>query len=192
MRAREFTTEAHHYRMATQKMGNWKVHLDSHAVVTMADRDIDSGSVINILGFACRNVPELGTIPLGKGAYFQDTNTLISLYLKRSDHYPDEITLETVLSPDMRPTPPLFRRPVPPAPRDMQDNALVRANKQAMKQKTQARGRDAVSQDIESMMPTLKASMNQPPAPDAPLNREQRRAWSKYLQKNKYLKGVIE
>ncbi len=56
MRAKEFVTEAHHYRMATQKMGNWKVHLDSHAVVTMADRDIDSGSVINILGFACRNV----------------------------------------------------------------------------------------------------------------------------------------
>ena len=192
MRAREFTTEAHHYRMTTQRMGYWKVHLDSHAVVTIADREIDSGSVMNILEFACRNVPELKTIPLGKGAYFQDTNTLISLYLKRSDHYPDEITLETVLSSDMRPTPPLFRRSVPPTPRNMQDTARMKANKQAMKQKTQALGRDVVSQDIESMMPDLKAAMNQPPAPDAPLNREQRRAWNKYLQKNKYLKGIIE
>ena len=190
MRAREFVTEAHHYRMATQQMGPWTVHIDSHAFVTMADRSISPGDVVNMLSFACRSVPEIKTIPRGKGAYFQDTNTMISIYIKRSDSYPNELTLETVLPPEMAPTPPLFRRPVPP--HDMRDTPLIKSGQQAMRQKIQSVGRDAVSQDVESMMPAMQASMNQPPAPDAPLNREQRRAWSKYLQKNKYLKGVIE
>lgn len=192
MRANEFVTEAHHYRMITQKMGPWTVHIDSHAFVTVADRGIGLADVVNILSFACFNVPELKTIPRGKGAYFQDTNTLISLYIKRSDHYPNELTLETVLSPDMRPTPPLFRRSVPA--HTIQEPANVTAGQANMQKRIQAVGRDAVSQDVESMMPAVNAKINQPQAaePPAALNREQRRAWAKYLQKNKDIKGALE
>ena len=185
MRARAFTTEAHHYRMITGSMGPWTVHIDSHAFVTVADRGIKLADVVNILTFACLRVPELKTIPLGKGAYFQDTNTLISLYLKRSDHYPNEITLETVLSPDMRPTPPLFRRAV--LSHNIKEPKHVTSGQQAMRQKIQSVGRDAVSQDVESMMPAFNAKTN---ALGIPQNREERRALDKYLQKNKKIKGV--
>lgn len=178
MRAQEFVNEAHHYRIGSQEIGQWTVHIDSHALVTIAHRDIQLGDVINILTFACKYVPELKTIPRGKGAYFQDTNSLISIYIRRSEHYPNELTLETVLEPSMRPSPPLFRRPVPPTPQDLQDTPELRANKAAMRKHTQAQGRDAVSQDIEGMMPGIRdyAIRKSAAAPEVPLNREQRRA----------------
>ena len=136
MRAQEFITEAHHHRIASQELGQWTVHIDSHALVTIADRDIQLGDVINILTFACKYVPELKTIPRGKGAYFQDTNSLVSIYIRRSEHYPNELTLETVLGPKMAPSPPLFRRSVPPTPRDLQDTPSLRASKAAMRKHT--------------------------------------------------------
>lgn len=181
MRATEFTTEAHHYRMATQQIGLWTVHIDSHAFVTIADRDIPLGDVVNILTFACKYVPELSTIPRGKGAYFQDTNTLVSIYIKRSANYPNELTLETVLGPNMKPSAPLFRRPVPP--HDMPDNSTIKAGKAAMRRRTQSSGRDAVSQDIEGLMPAIKTNTNRIAPAEVPLNRQQRRALNKYQQK---------
>lgn len=183
MRAQEFVTEAHHHRIGSQEIGQWTVHIDSHALVTIADRDIQLGDVVNILTFACKYVPELKTIPRGRGAYFQDTNTLVSVYIRRSEHYPNELTLETVLSPNMKPSAPLFRRPVPPTPQDMQDTPALKAQKAAMRRDTQAQGRDAVSQDIEGMMPDIRAYAARPRSAEAPLNREQRRALNKYLPK---------
>jgi hypothetical protein len=182
MRASEFITEAHHHRIGSQEIGQWTVHIDSHALVTIADRDIQLGDVINILTFACKYVPELKTIPRGKGAYFQDTNSLVSIYIRRSEHYPNELTLETVLGPKMTPSPPLFRRSVPPTPQDLQDTPSLRASKAAMRKHTQAQGRDAVSQDIEGMMPAIKdySARRSAAAPEVPLNREQRRALNKY------------
>jgi hypothetical protein len=47
-----------------------------------------------------------------------------------------------------------------------------------MRKHTQAQGRDAVSQDIEGMMPGIRdyAIRKSAAAPEVPLNREQRRA----------------
>ena len=182
MRADEFLNEAHHHRIITRQIGTWTVHIDTHLIATIADRDIVVGDVVNILSFACRYVPELKTIPLGKGAYFQDTNTLVSLYLKRSQHYPNEITLETVLSPTQAPTPPLFRRSVPQ--HDMPDTPKIKAGKEMMRQYTQTLGRDAVSQDLETLAPKINAKQYYTaPETEVPLNREQRRALNKYLRK---------
>lgn len=181
MRAEEFITEAHHHRMGTQQIGQWTVHVDTHALVSAADRDIATGDMVNIAEFAFKYVPELKTIPRGKGAYFQDTNTLISLYIKRSANYPNEFTIETVLGPDMRPSPPLFRRSVPPTPEWMQDTPKDKAARAAMRRDTRALGRDAVSQDIEGMMPQIRNySLKKSMSTEVPLNREQRRALKKY------------
>jgi hypothetical protein len=191
MKITEIITEAHHHRMGSSQIGQWMVHIDTHAFVTLSSRNVSVGDAMNILNFACKYVPELKTIPRGKGAYFQDTNSLISLYLKRSKDYPMDITLETVLDSSMKPTPPLFRRPVPPTPEDMQDTPNMKAGAELMRQQVQAKGRDAVSQDIEGMMPAMnayRAGQEHKPDPDyvvEPQNREQRRAFDKYLRKKR-------
>ena len=182
--------EAHHSRLITHQMGDWTVHFDSHLMATIPDRRIPLADVVNIISYACLLVPELKTIPRGKGAYFQDTNTLISIYIRRNQHYPNELTVETVLSPDMRPTPPLFRRSVPP-----HDMKVPKGHDKMMDyyhKKSQQYGRDAVSQDLENQkfgqnQTDLRPEMLSPEALDvlrSRLNREQRRTLDKYLKKH--------
>lgn len=192
MRASEFITEAHHSRMLTWKLGTWTVHIDSHAFVSLPERDIALHDFVNILTFACKYVPELKDIPRGKGAYFQDTNTLVSLYLRRSQHYPSEITVETALGPNMKPKPPLFRRSVPPP--DYQDTDDMKRTAVSMRDRTMTHGRDKVSQDIEDLIPTIEKHLaaheytpDMPsPSPSMPaLNRADRRTLQKYLRKQK-------
>ena len=52
-----------------------------------------------------------------------------------------------------------------------------------MRQRTQSLGRDAVSQDIEGLMPTIKTNTIRIAPAEVPLNRQQRRALNKYQQK---------
>jgi hypothetical protein len=195
MKITEIITEAHHSRLVTHKMGDWTVHFDSHLMATIPDRQIPLEDVVNITTYAClRYADELRTIPRGKGAYFQDTNTLISIYIRRNQHYPNEITVETVLSPDMKPTPPLFRRPIP-----SHGLTIDKQHQKTMdyyRQQTQARGRDAVSQDLETakfgqgpreMKPELM-SKEELDIMRQKMNREQRRMLDKYLRK----KGLAE
>ena len=186
MKIKEVVTEAHHSRLISKKIGEWTVHLDSHLMATIPARRIPLEDVVNIIDYACLEVPELKTIPRGKGAYFQDTNTNLSIYIRRNQHYPDQITIETVLSPDMTPSPPLFRRAVPA--HDFKFNKKHQERMDYYYQQAQERGRDAVSQDLE----TAVLNRDKKPEEMSPeeidnfrqtLNREQRRALDKRLRK---------
>lgn len=168
MKSYEFLKEAHHSIVATSKIGPWNVQIDSHAMVTLPERDISVATFSNIITHMCFMPNLLDSIPIGRGAYFQDTNSLVSLYLTRVGG--DTIRVETALSPDMKPKPPLFRRPVPvstikSSKKDKEAAKLIRA-------KTLSHGRDAVSQDFEKNMST-------------PLNREQRRSMQKRIRRSK-------
>ena len=192
MKIKEVVTEAHHSRLISKKIGEWTVHLDSHLMATIPARRIPLADVVNLINYACLEVPELKTIPRGKGAYFQDTNTNLSIYIRRNQHYPDQITIETVLSPDMTPTPPLFRRSVPA--HDFKMNKTHQERMDYYHQQAQERGRDAVSQDLE----TAVLNRGKKPEDMSPeeidklrqkMNREQRRSLDKYLRKkNRTLK----
>lgn len=191
MKVKDIITEAHHSILITEKIGKWTVHIDSHALASIPERNVSLGDVVNILNFFCKYVPEIDTIPRGKGAYVQDTNTLISLYIRRSKNYPTELILETVLSPSMKPSPPLFRRSVPPTPDDMKDSPELKSTMAATRRQTLTRGRDAVSQDLETLKPKINAMKlsKQYDSPQSnsepPLNREQRRAMAKMMRKQK-------
>jgi hypothetical protein len=65
----------------------------------------------------------------------------------------------------------------------MPDTSTIKAGKAAMRQRTQSSGRDAVSQDIEGLMPAIKTNTNRIAPAEVPLNRQQRRALNKYQQK---------
>jgi hypothetical protein len=166
MRAKEFINEAYHSKLVTSKIGDWNVHVDSHAFVSHVDRNITLGVFTNIITSACLMAsPELEKIPRGTGAFIQDINTKISIYVSKSKSFPRDITVETVLSPTMTPKEPVIRIDAPPntikeLPRTVKATS-------ALKKDIQAKGRDEVAQ-------TLIA----PP----PMNREQRRAWKKKMR----------
>jgi len=189
MLVNEIITEAHHSRLATQKIGPWTVHFDSHLMATIPARQISLPDITNIITYACITcAADLKTIPRGAGAFFQDTNTLISIYIRRNQHYPDQLTIETVLSPEMTPKPPLFRRPVPP--HNMKINKNDEKRMAYYHQQVQLRGRDAVSQDLENAkFGQKKPELMSPVELDKlrqQMNREQRRELDRYLRK----KGV--
>lgn len=188
MKIKEIVAEAHHSRLTTAPIGKWNVHIDTHLFVTAAARDISTSTTSNIITYAFTMVPEIEKIPRGQGAFFQDTNTLISIYILRSKSYPNEFTVQTILSPEMKISPPLFRRPVPPA--YWEDTPEMKAGAELIRQQVKAKGRDAVSQDLENMKPKIDARMKLsqrisdildevPPA----TNRAERRALLKYAQK---------
>ena len=189
MRASEFVTEtAHHSRMYTAPVGKWNVHIDTHQIVTAAARNIPASVASNIIRYAFTKVPDIETIPRGKGAFFQDTNTLISIYIFRSKNYPNEFTVETILSPEMKISPPYFRAAVPPT--GLTDPPGVQAGQEFIRQQVQARGRDAVSQDMELMKPKFDAYLKRQEkiqdmldAYPHPTNRAERRALVKHLSK---------
>lgn len=174
MRANEFITEAHHHRVLTHKIGKWTVHFDSHLMATIPARDIPLEFAIYMINYVFWNIPDIDTIPRGKGAYIQDTNSLVSIYIKRSQSYPTEFTVETILAPSMKPTPPLFRRPVPPNPKFSQDNKKQKEKMAKFKKDAEERGRDAVSQDLSQSMDNFKK-----------LNRKQRREFLRAVKSKK-------
>jgi hypothetical protein len=172
MRAKEFITEAHHSILKTLRIGPWIAHIDSHAVVSMTTRNISPLDFSNIVTYACMFPNILDTIPIGKGAYFQDVNTMISVYLHRLSV--DEIRVETVLSPSMKPTPPMFRRPVPISNRKLDPKVKQAQEKMAQRiQQYGPDGRDIVSQEISTLTPVLN------------LNRADRREYSRFVKRKK-------
>jgi hypothetical protein len=167
MKVHEIINEAHHSILASFPAGPWKVEIDSHAMVSQVDRNIPLHIFTAIITYMCSLPDVLPTIPVGRGAYFQDTNTRISIYVTRTAD--KTIRVETVLSPAMMPKSPLFRRPVPawqPKGRQPDDLAPMQAD-------IKARGRDAVSQDLEQLKPLM------------PVNREQRRQFAKQMRRVK-------
>jgi hypothetical protein len=165
MKISEIILEAHHSILATTKIGPWNVQFDSHAFASIANRGIPPEDYTNIASYMCFLPDVFPTVPVGRGAYFQDTNTRISIYATRVTK--DTIRIETVLGPDMQPKPPLFRRPVPPSTvkhKNPLDLSQLRA-------RTQVLGRDAVSQELEKIKPLM------------PVNRAERRKFSKFAKK---------
>jgi hypothetical protein len=167
MKINEILTEAHHSIMASFPAGAWKVEIDSHAMVSQVDRNIPLHKFTSIITYMCSLPDVLPTIPVGRGAYFQDTNTRISVYVTRTAD--KTVRVETVLSPDMKPKAPLFRRPVP----DWQPKGYKPDNLTPMQADIKARGRDAVSQDLEQLRPLM------------PVNRAQRRQFAKTMRRFK-------
>jgi hypothetical protein len=155
MRASEFITEAHHSILKTMTIGSWNVLIDSHAVVSMASRGVSPIDFSNIITYACIYPDIAATIPVGKGAYFQDVNTMVSIYLHRLGE--NQLRIETVLGPDMKPKPPMFRRPVPNTI-NKKVSAKFQQSQDKMAQAVQKYGRDAVSQEMSTYAPLL--SMN--------------------------------
>ena len=167
MKVHEILNEAHHSILTSFLAGPWKVEIDSHALVSRAERNIPLHTFTAIITYMCSLPDVLPTIPVGRGAYFQDTNTRISIYVTRTAD--KTVRVETVLSPSMRPKAPLFRRPVPawqPKVHKPDDLAPMQAD-------IKARGRDAVSQDLEQLKPLM------------PVNREQRRQFDKIMRRVK-------
>ena len=167
MRAAEFTTEAHHSILKVIQMGPWRVHIDTHAIVSATARSVDVADFSNIVSYATHVPNTLNTIPVGKGAYFQDVNTMISIYIHRLSE--DELRVETVLGPDMRPTQPMFRRPVPPHNRKV--DPRLKQSQDAMRKQTQQHGRDTISQRLADIKPIVN------------MNRSDRRAFKRMVKK---------
>jgi len=168
MKISELLCEAHHSLFHTQEIGPWKVLIDSHFIVSLAHKGVRLEDASHILAYSCVLPDVWQTVPIGKGAYFQDANTWISLYIKRIG--PNELRLETVLPPSEKPKPPMFRRLVPKSTYTIKpkDQKMI----SQMGAETKLRGRDAVSQEIENLLNT-------------PMNREQRRRLEKRLRTKK-------
>lgn len=170
MKITEIVLEAHHYVHKTIQIGSWTVHLDSHAIVSAAHRNVPFEVLTNIISYLCFMPDVLPTFPVGRGAYFQDTNTLVSIFVKRISE--NDVRIETVLGSDMKPKPPLFRRPVPANTKSAPAN--LKQIEKHLHKASQEQGRDAVSQDIESGAHFAKN-----------LNREQRRRLEKIQRRSK-------
>jgi len=166
MRASEFITEAHHSIYKTVNIGPWRVQIDTHAITSMAARDVSASDFSDIVTYACGYPNIVDTIPIGKGAYFQDVSSMISVYFHRLSE--NEIRVETVLSPDMKPKPPMFRRPVPKTNR--KPTPAMQKRTEYMAQQTRELGRDAVSQKLATI---------------ANMNRADRRALSRASKRKK-------
>jgi hypothetical protein len=167
MRIKEILTEAHHSIVKTLRIGPWQVQLDSHFLVSVAHKGIDIKTATSIVTYSALQPDIYQTVPVGKGVFYQDVNTMISIYVHRVNQ--NTIRVETVLPPSEIPKPPMFRRPVPPneTPRNPDvDRAVDYIRKQS-----QLKGRDAVSQEIEKIKPYID------------LNRAQRRKLYKPIRK---------
>ena len=152
MRASEFITEAHHGILKTVTVGPWSVQIDTHAAVSLASRGVSPSTFTDIVTYACSSPNIVDTIPIGKGAYFQDVNTMVSIYLHRLSQ--NEIRVETVLGPDMKPKPPLFRRSVPNTNNVKLDPKFLNGQNK-LAQDIQQYGRDDISKRISAVAPIL-------------------------------------
>ena len=147
MRANEFISEAHHSILNTVTRGPWSVQIDTHAVASMASRGVSPSDFSDIVNYACKAPDTLNTIPIGKGVYFQNINNMVSVYILRLSE--NEIRVETVLGPDMKPKPPMFRRPIPSTTR--KPSPRMQQNLDYMARQAQELGRDAVSQKLATI-----------------------------------------
>ncbi len=170
MKILEIIQEAHHSIINTIKMGRWTVHLDSHAMVSVAHKGVSLEHFSNIISYSCFLPNVYETVPIGKGVFFQDVNTMISIYVHRLAE--NELRVETVLPPSEIPKPPMFRRPVPIT--DQKPTSKITKSMNAMRAASQERGRDAVSQDLEKLAPIYQN-----------LNREERRKMYKMMRRSK-------
>lgn len=168
MKITEIINEAHHSIAGTFKIGPWTIYFDSHALVSVAHKEVSLADFTNIVSYSCTLPDVYPTIPIGKGAYFQDVNTMISIYVTRLSRF--ELRVETVLPKTQIPKPPMFRRPVPPA--SFKDNKRVGATLASLKADSLVRGRDAVSQDMEKNLAT-------------PKNRAERRQLDKLMRRSR-------
>jgi hypothetical protein len=94
---------------------------------------------------------------------------MVSVYLHRLSE--NEIRVETVLGPDMKPKPPMFRRPVPSS--NKKTTRVMQQNLDHMARQAQQHGRDAVSQKLAAW------------APYTNLNRANRRAVDRVIKRKK-------
>jgi hypothetical protein len=163
----EMISEAHHSILKSIQLGPWMVHIDSHAMVSAAARDVPVHVLTALITYAAHTPDTYSTVPVGRGAYLQDLNTRASVYIHRLSA--DELRVETVLGPDMKPSEPLFRRPIPAA--NVKQNPRANRAQAATKKLVQQHGRDAVSQDMEKYKDVV------------PANREQRRAMDRQIKK---------
>ena len=152
MRANEFISEAHHSILNTVTRGPWSVQIDTHAVASMASRGVSPSDFSDIVNYACKSPDTLNTIPIGKGAYFQNINNMVSVYILRLSE--NEIRVETVLGPDMKPKPPLFRRSVPNTNNVKLDPKFLNGQNK-LAQDIQQYGRDDISKRISAVAPIL-------------------------------------
>jgi hypothetical protein len=169
VRANEFISEAHHSILNTVTRGPWSVQIDTHAVASMASRGVSPSDFSDIVNYACKAPDTLNTIPIGKGAYFQNINNMVSVYILRLSE--NEIRVETVLGPDMKPKSPMFRRPIPSTTR--KTSPIMQQNLDYMARQAQQYGRDAVSQKLATI------------APYSNLNRADRRAFNRVVKRKK-------
>jgi len=186
MRAKEFLTEAYHSRIGTVNIGKWTVHIDSHVFVSSVARDIPFGVLTNIITSACLIAEqELDKVPRGTGTFIQDINTKISIYVRKSSSYPLSLTVETVLAPNMTPKEPLIKIDVPPSTIKELPH-MSKANIQPLHKEIEKRGRDAVAQELDSLLAKKREQRRNEDEPELyslpPMNREQRRAWAKKMR----------
>lgn len=167
MRIKEILTEAHHSIVKTLQIGPWQVQVDSHFLVSLAHKGVDIKTATSIVTYSALQPDIYQTVPVGKGVFYQDVNTMVSIYVHRVNQ--NTIRVETVLPPSEIPKPPMFRRPVPP--NETPRMRAVDRNIEFMRKQTQLRGRDAVSQDLEKTIPYQN------------LNRAQRRQLFKPVKK---------
>ena len=177
MKITEIICEAHHSIVKSTTIGNWIVDIDSHFIVTLADRNVLNPKVVtNIVTQVCLGSQALTKVPRGTGVFVQDTVSNISIYLYRYKNKPNQLRLETVLTPDMHPKEPIIRIAIPPT-----DDTKIPAKHQKamdqMKKSIQSSDRDTVSQSLEKNKDTMDAMSK--------MNRQQRRAFNKIVQRTR-------
>ena len=172
MKINEILKEAHHSIIGTLVIGDWILDIDSHFEVSLADRShiLNAKEVSSIITYACLYAEGLKSVKRGTGVFVQDTNSKISIYLRKYKNQPNRLVLETVLEPDMKPTEPVIRIAVPVSDTKMRKKDID--NIANMRKHTQEFGRDSVSQDIERNTNLMKG-----------MNRHDRRAFKKMIKK---------
>jgi len=157
MKITEIISEAHHSILSKTKIGPWTVHLDSHALVSVAHKGVPLEDFSNIITYSCLAPDVYQKVPIGKGVFFQDVNTMISIYVTRLSE--TDLRVETVLPKSEIPKPPMFRRPVPF--HGIKRPEKVDRSLRYMRAASLDRGRDAVSQDMEKAAASMPATRQQ-------------------------------
>ena len=186
MKITEIISEAHHSIVTSAKVGPWIVHMDSHALVSVAHKGVPLADFSNIVNYSCLLPDVYQKVPIGKGVFFQDVNTMISIYVKRLSE--TELVVETVLPKSEIPKPPMFRRPVPP--HKIKHSKEVNQTLDAMRAASLDQGRDAISQDMEKAVRDRNAALSQEMDKFTAikqvmpqLNRQQRREFDKQMRR---------
>lgn len=185
MKITEIISEAHHSIVSSARVGQWIAHMDSHALVSVAHKGVPLEDFSNIVNYSLRLPDVYQKVPIGKGVFFQDVNTMISIYVKRLSE--TELVIETVLPKSEIPKPPMFRRPVPP--HKLKRPKEVDRTLNTMRAASLDQGRDAVSRDMEKFVQDRNAALSQDIEKAAAfvqqLNRQQRRELEKQMRRSR-------